>query len=339
MNAKPILVTGGAGYIGSHVCHRLARLGYRPIVLDNLSRGHRQLAKWGVLVEGDVGDGALVKRICEEYQPLAAMHFAAFIEVAESVRFPEMFFENNTRKARVLFDTLAACGVSRVIFSSTAAVYGMPATDAPLHEETPLKPINPYGESKLAAESYLRAMPDMRSFVLRYFNASGASESADIGEAHWPESHLIPNALLCALGRKKTQMEIYGQDYSTIDGTALRDYIHVEDLAEAHVLALGRLLEGGQSDIVNLGTSKGYTVRQVMETVRAVTGSPLECRMMPRRAGDPATLVADNEKAKRVLGWQPERDLAAIVASACRWHRSENYDRLISNAIERAEAA
>ena len=324
-----ILVTGGAGYIGSHVCYALRQQGYTPVTLDNLTRGHREAVRFGPLVEGDCGNRALVQEMCARYQPLAAMHFAALIEVSESVKFPDLFMTNNWDKARTLFQTLQINGVTKVVFSSTAAVYGIPDQNILLTEDCPLRPINPYGQSKLEAEQFLRAQPQMSAIALRYFNASGAETEAGLGEAHWPESHLIPNAILAGIGKKPEGLTIFGQDYATPDGTAVRDYIHVSDLAAAHVQALDYLLQGGASEVINLGCGNGYSVKQVIEMSERIIGKPVPATYGARRAGDPALLVAGNSKAQAVLGWKPQRGLEVIVRSAYTWHQSAAYDSLI----------
>jgi UDP-glucose-4-epimerase GalE len=330
MDHRNILVTGGAGYIGSHVCHALAARGFTPVTFDNLGRGHRDAVRFGPLVEGDIADTALVEKTCAQFKPLAALHFAALIEVAESVRNPTLFMHNNKDKACKLFKTLKAQGVTKIVFSSTAAVYGMPGREGAIAEDWPLQPINPYGESKLQAESFLRGLSGVQTIVLRYFNAAGAIPAAGLGEAHWPESHLIPNALLTLLGIKTEPLTLFGQDYPTSDGTAMRDYIHVADLADAHIRAVEHLLADHPSEVVNLGTGAGYSVKQVVDTIERVTGRQVPHIFGPRRAGDPPFLVADNKKADRVLGWQPRHDLAAIVASAYDWHQSDRYRDMIA---------
>jgi len=322
-----ILVTGGAGYIGSHTAYALAQAGHTPIVYDSLVNGHAWAAKYGPLVQGDVGDADAVRKVCAEHQPDAVIHFAAFIEVGESVSDPEKYFENNYRKAQKLFDTVCACGVKRVVFSSTAAVYGTPISDAPIAEDHPQKPINPYGESKLLSETYLRSLQDqgMRSVALRYFNAAGAAPVDElIGEAHKPETHLIPNVVLAGLGLKD-EVKLFGSDYPTRDGTALRDYIHVLDLASAHIAALEHLVAGGESLACNLGTGTGSTVLEVVQAVERALGKPVPQSRHPRRAGDPPMLVADATRARNVLGWKPAYTLDEIVASAVAWHQTQTY--------------
>ncbi|MBI1273744.1 MAG: UDP-glucose 4-epimerase GalE [Alphaproteobacteria bacterium] len=327
MSKPVILITGGAGYIGSHAVWALARAGYAPVVLDSLVNGHRWAVGDAPLEVGDVGDAPFVRAVCEKYRPAALMHFAAFIEVGESVKDPEKYIGNNFTKAQRLFETALEAGVTQAVFSSTAAVYGMPPRVAPITEDTPLAPINPYGESKLRAEQALRALGEkgMRSVSLRYFNAAGAApEEAGIGEAHWPESHLIPRVILAALGLEPA-IGIFGTDYATPDGTAVRDYIHVLDLIAAHVAALRYMMEGGATAACNLGTGQGYSVREVVDAVGRHLGAPVPQKTGPRREGDPPQLVADAALARRLLGWQPERGLTEIVQSALAWHRGARY--------------
>ncbi|HAX91324.1 MAG TPA: UDP-glucose 4-epimerase GalE [Rhodospirillaceae bacterium] len=320
-----ILITGGAGYIGSHTAYALKKEGHEPVVLDSLVNGHNWAVKYGPLVQGDIGDAALVARACAEHKPDAAIHFAAFIEVGESVANPQKYMENNYHKAQRLFDTLCDSGVKRVVFSSTAAVYGTPVSEAPIAEDHPQKPINPYGESKLLAETYLRSLESkgMRSVALRYFNAAGAAPIEEgIGEAHDPETHLIPNVLLAGLGLKD-EVKLFGTDYPTRDGTALRDYIHVLDLAAAHLAALNYLASGGATDVCNLGTGNGSTVLEVVQAAERALGHAVPQSRHERRAGDPPMLVANASRAREKLGWQPRYNLDEIVTSALEWHRSK----------------
>ncbi|MDR3450946.1 MAG: UDP-glucose 4-epimerase GalE [Alphaproteobacteria bacterium] len=333
-----ILISGGAGYIGSHAAYGLKQAGYEPVILDNLSTGNEWAARHGILERGDVGDGALVRGLCEKYQPAAAMHFAAFIEVGESVQNPDKYFDNNRDKAMRFFRTLNECGVNKVVFSSTAAVYGDSGGNAPIEELNPTHPINPYGQSKLEAEAFLRMLDaaSMRSVVLRYFNVAGAGPADSLlGEAHFPETHLIPRLilplidaplmLLQGLGLQKG-FTIYGNDYPTPDGTAIRDYIHVMDLVDAHIRALDYLLKGGATDIFNLGSNKGFSVQEIVDAVRtSLNKSYYKPGIAPRREGDPAFLVASNAKAGKVLGWSPARPLGAIIGDAVTWHRSPRY--------------
>ena len=330
MSSPSILVSGGAGYIGSHICCALRERGYIPVTLDNLSRGHKEAVQFGPLYVGDIDDAALLERICAEHKPVAAMHFAAFIEVGESALKPKIYMENNWLKARRFFELLEACDIKQIVFSSTAAVYGTQTEAKPLTETHPLKPINPYGESKLKAESFLREMLGMRSVALRYFNAAGAEANASIGEAHWPETHLIPNAILATLGLKPDPMIVFGRDYPTPDGTAIRDYIHITDLADAHIAALEYLLSKAPSATINLGSGKGASVQEVLNAMADIAGKKVPFKDGPRREGDPAFLVADNQKAFEVLNWKPKLDLNAIISSAYKWHMSPLYKALIS---------
>jgi UDP-glucose 4-epimerase len=317
-----ILVTGGAGYIGSVTVELLLERGERVVVLDDLSHGHAAAVAAEVpLYEGKAGDEALAGRILREHNVEACIHFAALIEAGESVCHPARYFENNTGQTMMLLRALREAGVRRIVFSSTAAVYGQPQ-QAPIPEDHPQWPLNPYGWSKFMVErmleSYDRAY-GFRSVALRYFNASGATERR--GEHHEPESHLIPNVLAVALG-SKPHVAVFGSDYPTPDGTAIRDYVHVADLGAAHILALEHLRRGGASQAFNLGNGKGYSVLEVIEAARRVTGRPIEVKMEGRRAGDPTRLVASSEKARQVLGWEPVYpDLERIVASAWAWHR------------------
>jgi len=330
MSTGHILVTGGAGYIGSHVCCALKKRGFVPIVLDNLSHGHPSFVAYGPLVEGDISDSDLVNEICRTYQPRAALHFAGLIDVAESVKNPNLYMYNNYEKAALLFESLQRNKIDAVVFSSTAAVYGAPHHTRPLTEEDELCPINPYGVSKLKAELFLGNNPRLRSVCLRYFNAAGADPLESIGEAHWPESHLIPNALLTLLQLKEDSFYLYGNDFPTPDGTALRDYIHVLDLARAHIRALEYLLEGHTNLIVNLGSGTGASVKQVLEMTEQITHMKIPLQYAARRPGDPPSLVANNQRAHKILGWLPRHNLADIIQSAYDWHRSNHYKELIT---------
>ncbi len=316
-----ILVTGGAGYIGSVTVELLRANGASVVVLDNLSHGHRAAVDPDVpLYSGSVDDRALVARVVREHRVGACIHFAALIEVGESVKEPARYFENNTAQAMSLLAALIDNGVKRFVFSSTAAVYGQPK-EVPIPEDHPLWPTNPYGWSKFFTErileNYDRAY-GLKFIALRYFNAAGAT--AEHGEHHEPESHLIPNVLKAALG-ERAYVSVFGNAYPTPDGTCVRDYIHVADLGSAHIAALGHLERGGGSDFINLGNGKGYTVLEVIESARRVTGKPIEARSAPPRAGDPSHLVASNAKARRVLGWEPRyADLDMIIGTAWDWH-------------------
>jgi len=314
-----VLVTGGAGYIGSVVTEELVSDGHEVVVYDNLVKGHRQAVVSGAtFVEGDLLDGASLGRTLKDHRIEAVIHMAAYSLVGESCEQPTKYYQNNFVASLVLLDTMRECDVSRIVFSSTAATYGEPVSQ-PIEETAPNNPTNPYGETKLAFERamdwYERAY-GLRYVSLRYFNAAGASEKC--GEDHDPESHIIPIALQAAAG-KRPLVEIYGDDYPTPDGTCLRDYIHVIDLARAHILALGAMSDG--SRIYNLGCGgDGYSVREVIDTARQVTGKEIPVRIGPRRAGDPAILIASSDKIKRELGWQPKfQDLRVIIESAWRW--------------------
>ena len=338
MSNSTILISGGAGYIGSHAAYALKKAGYEPVILDNLSTGNEWATANGTFEKGDVGDSALVREICEKYKPAAAMHFAAFIEVGESVQNPAKYLENNRDKACEFFRTLNGCGVKKVVFSSTAAVYGEVSGNEPITEQAPTKPINPYGQSKYEAEAFLRMLDGggMRSVSLRYFNVAGAAPvEALIGEAHQPESHLIPRLILPLIDAPPDIMAglglrdgftIYGNDYPTPDGTAIRDYIHVMDLIDAHIRALDYLMKGGPTDIFNLGSGKGFSVKEIVAATRTALNRPgFAPGQAPRREGDPAVLVASNEKAGKILGWKPARSLTDIITDAATWHRSPRY--------------
>ena len=320
--AKNILVTGGAGYIGSHTAKALARAGYRPVTYDSLVYGHRHAVKWGPLVEGDIADTAKLERVIKDEAIDAIVHFAAFAYVGESVTKPEIYFQNNVVGSLSLLDAMRHTGVKPIVFSSTCATYGMPDR-MPITEDTAQRPINPYGETKLMIERALAwygPAHEIRSVSLRYFNACGADPEGEIGEEHDPETHLIPLILDAALG-KRAAIDVFGTDYPTPDGTAVRDYIHVQDLAEAHVKALGYLFDGGQTTQVNLGTGTGNSVREVIDAVERVTGRTVPRREVARRAGDPPELVADPSKANGLLGWKPRMsDIDSIIRTAWAWH-------------------
>jgi UDP-glucose-4-epimerase GalE len=322
---QAILVTGGAGYIGSHTVRILKQAGFEPVVYDNFSRGHRRAVEGFRVVEGDTGDLENLSRVMKDYKPSAVMHFAAHSQVGESVEKPALYYANNVIGGLTLLEAVRKAGVKYFIFSSSAAVYGEPQ-QVPIKEEAPLKPANPYGESKVILENALRYYGQaygIKSVALRYFNAAGAAEGGEIGEEHEPETHLIPLILQAALGQKQN-ITVFGNDYPTQDGTALRDYIHVEDLALAHLLALEKLQEGQADAVYNLGNGKGYSVLEVIKAAERVTGLSINYRVGERRPGDPAALVASSEKAERELGWKPLKPgLEDIVASAWRWHRKK----------------
>ena len=319
-----VLVTGGAGYIGSHTCKALAAAGYLPVTLDSLVYGHEWAVRWGPLEHGDLADRALVEKLLHRHRIEAVLHFAAFAYVGESMSAPAKYFRNNVINSLGLLEALQAQGVRHVVFSSTCATYGVPE-NVPIDEAQPQRPVNPYGESKLFVERALHwhAAAHALGFVaLRYFNAAGADPEGEIGEDHDPESHLIPLAIDAALGRGPA-LKIFGTDYATADGTAVRDYIHVSDLAAAHVTALDHLRRGGSSMALNLGTGEGHSVREVVAAVERATGSRVPFEEAPRRPGDPPALIAAPARARQVLGWQPQHsDLDTIVTTAARWHGS-----------------
>jgi UDP-glucose-4-epimerase GalE len=323
MCSGSILVTGGAGYIGSHAAKALHQAGYRVVVYDNLTAGHRDAVKYGDLVEGDISDVGAVREALRRYQVVGVMHFAAFLDVGESVRAPAVYYRNNVIGALSVLEAMAAESVCNFVFSSTCATYGEPI-ETPIAETHPQRPINSYGETKLAIE---RALPHyeqalgLRFVALRYFNAAGADPGGEMGEDHSPEIHLIPRAIDAATGG--AGLEVFGDDYPTPDGTCLRDYIHVTDLADAHVRALDTIIETGKSGAYNLGTGHPRSVREVIDTVAQVTGRPVPWRLAPRRPGDPAVLFAASKKAHAELRWTPRfADLESIVGTAWNWHRT-----------------
>ncbi|HEV2349083.1 MAG TPA: UDP-glucose 4-epimerase GalE [Terriglobia bacterium] len=325
---KRILVTGGAGYIGSHTAKALAASGYEPIVLDDFSTGHRWAAKWGQLIGGGLHDTDLISQILKKHDIASIIHFAASLLVGESMAQPQKYFWNNVVNTLRLLDAMLQTGVKHIVFSSSAAVFGIPEK-VPIPEDHPLRPINPYGETKLMMERMMHwygAAYGLRSVALRYFNAAGADPQGEIGEGHDPETHLIPLVIQATLGQRP-YVEVYGTDYPTPDGTAIRDYIHVTDLAEAHVLALRYLMGGGESAVLNLGTGRGYSVREVIAAVeRCSSGRKVPFRDAPRRQGDPPALVADPGRAGIVLGWRPKHSsLDTIVQTAWKWHAAHNH--------------
>ena len=318
-----MLVTGGAGYIGSHSAKALSRAGYRVVTYDNLTAGHRDAVRYGPLLEGDVTNLAAVRTALRQHEIFAVMHFAALLDVGESVREPGRYYRNNVIGALTVLEAMAAESVRYFVFSSTCATYGEPQ-ETPISESHPQQPINSYGETKLAVE---RALPHfrlaygMRWTALRYFNAAGADPEGEIGENHAPEIHLIPRAIEAATGGRSLQL--FGDDYPTPDGTCLRDYIHVSDLADAHVRALDVMVETGQSGAYNLGTGEPHSVREVIDTVERVTGRPVPWTLAPRRPGDAAALYAATGKAQAELGWTPRfPDLESMVRTAWAWHQS-----------------
>ena len=320
-HSKYVLVTGGAGYIGSHTAKALAASGFIPVTYDNLTHGHRWAVQWGPFVEGDIRDRAKLTDIIRRYNVAAVMHFAAFACVGESMARPEVYFDNNVTGSLTLLDAVLESGVRHVIFSSSCATYGTP-DQLPIAENTPQFPLNPYGESKLVIERALHwyaAAHPLTWVALRYFNAAGADHEGALGEVHSPETHLIPLAFDAVLGGRA--IAIYGNDYPTFDGTCIRDYIHVSDLADAHTSALQYLLKGGRSAAMNLGTGTGYTVRQVIHAVEEITARNVPHRITKRRPGDPPVLIANAQLAEQVLGWRPKCSaLENIVSSAWDWH-------------------
>jgi UDP-glucose 4-epimerase len=319
-----ILVVGGAGYIGSHMCKHLFRRGYQPIVLDSLICGHRQAVKWGPFFRGSMSDGNLLRKIFSDHPIAAVMHFAAFCYVGESVAEPAKYYENNVAGTVALLKVMLEKRVSRFIFSSSCATYGEP-TEIPIREDHPLRPISPYGRTKLMVEEILEDFRDaygLESVSLRYFNAAGADPDGELGEHHDPETHLIPLVLQTALGQRP-RIDIFGDDYATKDGTCIRDYIHVEDLARAHLNGLEKLLSGEPGGQYNLGNGAGHSVREVIEMARRITGKTIPARVEQRRKGDPAVLISSSEKAIRRLGWRPQfPGLEAVIETAWNWHKA-----------------
>ena len=325
MGADPsrVLVTGGAGYIGSHAANALKSAGCEVVVYDNLLAGHREAVRYGEFVEGDIADVAAVRAALREHRITAVMHFAAFLDVGASVRDPIGFYRNNVVGALGVLEAMAAESVNYFVFSSTCATYGEPI-ETPITESHPQRPINSYGETKLAVE---RALPHferaygLKSVALRYFNAAGADPDGEIGEDHSPEIHLIPRAIEAATGG--AGLQVFGDDYPTPDGTCLRDYIHVADLADAHVKALDAIVETGRSSVYNLGTGRPHSVKEVIDAVERVTGNKVPWTLGPRRAGDPAVLYAAPQKAHNELHWKPRfMDVESIVRTAWGWHES-----------------
>jgi UDP-glucose-4-epimerase GalE len=305
-----VLICGGAGFIGSQTAKRVAAAGLEPVVFDNLSSGHRWALRWGAFEEGDIGDRAALDRVLAKHDITSAIHFAGFIQVGESVRDPSKYFRNNVSATVTLLDALVAKGVRDVVFSSSAAVYGDPVR-VPLDEEHPTAPLSPYGDSKAIVERMLRWYGDaygLRWAALRYFNAAGADAKAGLDERHDPETHLVPIVVDVALGRRDA-VTVFGDDYDTPDGTCVRDYIHVLDLCDAHLVALEHLASGGEGGAFNLGTGEGHSVKQIIDVVRRVSGREVRVLHGPRRPGDPPRLVASPERAARVLGWRARRVL------------------------------
>lgn len=324
-----MLICGGAGYIGAHMLKMLALQGHDIVVFDNLSTGHRAAVRWGQLVEGDILDSFALERLFAAHQFDVVMHFCALSQVGESVKDPYTYYRNNVAGTLNLLEAMRRAEVGKLVFSSTASVYGIPRDSGHIDESHPTIPINPYGVSKLMVERMLEDAArayGLRSVALRYFNAAGADPEGDIGESHVPETHLIPNALRVALGAGDVVLQVFGDDYDTRDGTCVRDYVHVNDLASAHLQAVRFLENNGGAHCFNLGSGEGYTVMEIISAAREVTGRAITFACMPRRAGDPPTLVADAGRAKVLLGWQPTfSDIKAVIETAWRWHRSPHY--------------
>ena len=318
---ETILVTGGASYVGAHACLRLAQAGFTPVVYDNLSNGWESFVQWGPLEVGDVNDAARLDAVFAKHRPVAVIHFAAFIEVGFSVAEPGAFYANNVGGTITLVEAARRAGVDKLVFSSTCATYGDPVY-VPMDEQHPQAPLNPYGRSKLMVEQILADLARYKSFqsvVLRYFNAAGADPDGRIGEKHQPETHAIPLAIAAARG-ERDRFVLFGEDYDTRDGTCLRDYVHVLDLADAHVLALKQLLDGKASAVFNLGTGAGTTVRELVSAIERRSNRPFPLEIAGRRPGDAPSLVADNTKARAQLGWTPRYGLDEIIDHAWAWH-------------------
>lgn len=317
-----VLVAGGAGYIGSHTAKALAAAGHTPVVFDSLEKGHEDAVRWGPLVKADLADRDALRRVFAEYPVEGVIHFAAYIAVGESMKEPVKYFRNNVANTLNLLEAMVAAGVGSIVFSSTAAVYGDPET-VPIPEDHPYRPVSAYGETKLMVErllAWFETCHGIASARLRYFNAAGADPDGETGEDHEPETHLVPLALAAAAG-KRAQLDLFGTDYPTPDGTCIRDYIHVTDLAQAHVLALKHLQSTRQSFTANLGTGSGFSVREVLQAVERVVGKPVPVVEKPRREGDPSSLVADSTRARQLLGWTPKHSsIDEIVATAWRWY-------------------
>ena len=331
MENPTILVTGGAGYIGSHAVLALRDAGYEVVILDNLVYGHRELVEKVLkveLIQGDTGDRALLDQLFKTREFAAVMHFAAYAYVGESVSQPAKYYRNNVVGTLTLLEAMCEAGIKNFVFSSTCATYGVPQ-QIPISENQPQQPINPYGMTKLMVEKILSDFEHaygLRSVRFRYFNAAGADPQGRLGEDHEPETHIIPLVLLTAMGKRES-ISVFGTDYDTPDGTCIRDYIHVTDLAQAHILGLDHLLKGGSSEVFNLGNGQGFSIQQLIEAARVVTGRPIPVTLADRRPGDPPILVGSGEKAKRLLGWQPQyADLETILEHAWQWHQKRHGD-------------
>lgn len=323
---KNILVIGGAGYIGSHMVRMLAKQGYNPVVFDNLSKGHREAVANYPFELGDLGDKARLTEVFKKYGIEAVMHFAAFAEVGESVKEPSKYYHNNVAKVLDLLDALVENDIKYFVFSSTAATFGEPIRPK-IDESHPQNPINPYGNTKLMVEKILADFDTaygLKATALRYFNASGANDSGEIGESHNPETHLIPIVLQAAAG-KRASIKMFGTDYPTPDGTCVRDYVHVNDLARAHILALEKMFKDNVSERFNLGSGNGFSVAEIVKEAKRITGIDFTVEKAPRRDGDPAVLVADSAKAERILGWKPQYNLTRIIETAWNWEQHRKY--------------
>jgi UDP-glucose 4-epimerase len=323
---KNILVVGGAGYIGSNTVRVLQDKSYAPIVYDNLSKGHKKALKDVKFIKGDLGDKKKLKSVFEKYNIAAVMHFAAFTEVGESVNEPSKYYENNVAKVLNLLDAMRESNINYFVFSSTAATFGEPV-QAHIDESHPQSPINPYGRGKLMVENILKDFDNaygLKSVCLRYFNACGASPDGKTGESHNPETHLIPLIFQAALGKRES-IKVFGTDYPTPDGTAIRDYIHINDLASAHILALEKMMSENKSEQYNLGSGSGYSVKEIIDTVKKVTKIDFKVEYAARRAGDPAVLVAEPAKAERELGWKPQFSLEEIIKTVAKWENKRRY--------------
>ena len=323
---KNILVIGGAGYIGSHMVRMLAKQGYNPVVFDNLSKGHREAVANYPFELGDLGDKARLTEVFKKYGIEAVMHFAAFAEVGESVKEPSKYYHNNVAKVLDLLDALVENDIKYFVFSSTAATFGEPVRPK-IDESHPQNPINPYGNTKLMVEKILADFDTaygLKATALRYFNASGADDSGEIGESHNPETHLIPIVLQAATG-KRASIKMFGTDYPTPDGTCVRDYVHVNDLARAHILALEKMFKDNVSERFNLGSGNGFSVAEIVKEAKRITGIDFTVEKAPRRDGDPAVLVADSAKAERILGWKPQYNLTRIIETAWKWEQHRKY--------------
>jgi UDP-glucose 4-epimerase len=319
-----VLVTGGAGYVGSHTCLALAEAGFTPVVYDNLCNGHAAFVQWGPLEKGDIRDGGRLDAVIAAHRPAAVIHFAAFAEIAESIAHPGRYYDNNVGGSIALIEAARRAGIDKLVFSSSCATYGQPVR-IPIDEDHPQVPLNPYGRSKLMVEQALAdyaAFAGLRSVSLRYFNAAGAEVGGRIGERHQRETRAIPLAILSAMGARPA-FTIFGDDYETPDGTAIRDYTHVDDLAAAHVRALTYLLDGGQTCSLNLGTGIGTSLRQMIAAIDRITGRSVPVTIAPRRVGEASAAVADVGRAQTLLGWRAKRTLDDIVQTAWRWHATE----------------